>query len=275
MSPSLHYRIANFLNTHPETLTDFFTKRDSLEVFANIYGMLKPKVREKAVRLASRLIVKVARRIADTGYRSGTLRPMPGFQDGCDLAIGPTLERILEAPRRKMEKNLVTYGRVMEKHAFVLMFDHSYSMKGMKVVLSAITAAAIAHHFKQDFAVVAFSNNVTVLKGIEDNSGPDRLLERLFAVELYGDTNTQLALQCGLEQMARYETKKGLLLTDGAWNRGGNPLGVAPKFDQLSVIGFPPARSEDIEQLAIRGHGHFAFVEKETEISAAILKCLQ
>lgn len=254
---------------------EFFTKRDSLEVFANIYGMLKPDIRAKAIRLASLLIVKVARRIADTGYRSGTLRPMPGFHDGCDLAIGPTMERILEAPQRGIEKNVVTYGRVMEKHAFVLMFDHSYSMKGMKVVLSAITAASIAHHFKQDFAVVAFSNDVTLLKDIEDNSGSERLLERLFDVELYGDTDTRLALEFGLKQMARYETKKGLLLTDGAWNRGEDPLGVAPKFDQLSVIGFPPARREDIARLAKRGHGQFAFVENETEISAAIIKCLR
>ena len=274
MSPSYHYRVAFYLNQNPDELEDFFKKRDSLEIFANIYGMLKDDVRARAVKLASRLIVKVARRIADTGYRSGALKPIPGYADGADLAMGPTMERILSSPERSVVDNLVTYGRTREKHAFVMMFDHSYSMKGMKIVLSAITAAAVARHFRTDYAVVAFSNDVTVLKGIDDDTGPDRLLERLFALELYGDTDTRLALESGLKQMRRYENKRGLLLTDGAWNRGGDPLGIAPVFDRLSVIGFPPARRQDIERLALRGKGQFSFVENEDEISAAILKCL-
>jgi hypothetical protein len=63
-------------------------------------------------------------------------------------------------------------------------------------------------------------------------------------------------------------------LTDGAWNRGGNPLEAAVRFDKLSVIGFPPAKHEIIQQLAIKGKGNFSFVEDETEIACSILECL-
>jgi hypothetical protein len=66
----------------------------------------------------------------------------------------------------------------------------------------------------------------------------------------------------------------GLILTDGAWNRGGDPLAVSARFDKLSVIGFPPAKREKIRQLVIRGNGNFSFVEDETEIACAILECL-
>ena len=53
-----------------------------------------------------------------------------------------------------------------------MLLDHSYSMKGIKIILAAITAAAIAYHFKQDYAILAFSNRVSVLKGIDDALGP-------------------------------------------------------------------------------------------------------
>ena len=47
---------------------------------------------------------------------------------------------------------------------------------------------------------------------------------------------------------------------------------IAPLVSE--VIGFPPAKREKIRQLAIKGDGNFSFVEDETEIACAILKCL-
>ena len=35
------------------------------------------------------------------------------------------------------------------------------------------------------------------------------------------------------------ECEAGLLLTDGDWNKGGDPFRAAVQFDKLSVIGFP------------------------------------
>ncbi|MBU7005810.1 hypothetical protein [Phosphitispora fastidiosa] len=68
--------------------------------------------------------------------------------------------------------------------------------------------------------------------------------------------------------------KRGLILTDGAWNQGRDPLKVAAYYDKLSVIGFPPAKQGKIRQLAVKGTGDFSFVEDETKVFAAILKCL-
>lgn len=274
MSGVRNYRMAAYLNKHPEELVDFFSKRDALEVFANIYGMLKQDVRGLAIKIASRVIVKVARRIADTGYRCGPLKPLKGYIEGGELALDASIDKIIGAPEDGLAANLVTYGRERQKRAFVMVFDRSYSMKGIKILLAGITAAAIAHHFKRDYAVVAYSKDITVLKRIDESVGPDRLVERLFGLELYGDTNTCLGLQTGLKLMDGYKVRKGLLLTDGAWNRGGSPLPAAARFDLLSVIGFPPARPSKIRRLAVSGGGRFAFVENENQIAAAIIKCL-
>ena len=46
------------------------------------------------------------------------------------------------------------------------------------------------------------------------------------------------------------------------------------RFDRLDVIGFPPARMETIQYLAARGNGACAYAEDQTDIAAAIIKCL-
>ena len=227
-----------------------------------------------AVKLAGRLIIKIARQIADTGYRSGRLTLVRGFKDGTEIELDKSLENYAEEPERGVLDNLVSYTRKKERKAFVIMLDHSYSMKGIKVILAAITAASIAQHFKRDYAILAFSNRVTILKGLDDNIGPETVLERLFALELQGDTDVRLALAESLKQVGNYEQKKGLILTDGAWNQGGDPLEIAARFDKLSVIGFPPAKPDKIRLLAVKGKGEFCFVENETGIAEAILRCL-
>ncbi len=236
--------------------------------------MLKQNVRTLAVKIASRLIIKIAKQIADTGCRSGKLKLVQGFSDCAEIELDCSLEKYMEQPELGILDNLVSYIRQKEKTAFVMMFDHSYSMKGMKIILAAITAAAIAQHFKRDYSVLAFSNQVAVLKAIDEPTGPEEVLERLFALELSGDTDIRLALETGLNHLGEYEDKTGLILTDGAWNRGGDPLEAAVRFAKLSVIGFPPAKREKIRKLAIKGKGNFSFVKDETEIACAILECL-
>lgn len=236
--------------------------------------MLKNDVRSSAIRIASRLIIKIAKQIADTGCRSGKMKLVDGFSDGAEIEFDRSLEKYTEQPELGILDNLVSYVRHQEKMAFVMMFDHSYSMKGMKIILAAITAAAIAQHFKKDYGILAFNNQVTVLKDIDSSTGPETVLQRLFSLELTGDTDVSLVLKTGLEHLSGYRDKRGLILTDGAWNRGEDPLSTASRFDKLNVIGFPPAKNEKIRQLAIQGEGNFSFVKDETEIACAILDCL-
>lgn len=271
---SYYYRVASYMNAHSDEFHAFFEKADSLEVFANIFGMLKPQVRALAVKIASRLIIKIARQIADTGYRSGRLILVPGYADGAEIELDRSLENYTEQPEKGILDSIVSYTRQRERRAFVIMLDHSYSMKGLKVILAAITAAAIAYHFKRDYAILAFNNRVSILKGIEDKTGPEEILEKLFALELQGDTDVRLALEAGLKQVSKFDRKTGLILTDGAWNQGGDPLAAASRYDKLSVIGFPPAKYEKTRQLSVKGKGQFCFVENEAGIAEAILKCL-
>jgi uncharacterized protein with von Willebrand factor type A (vWA) domain len=187
--------------------------------------------------------------------------------------LDKSIEKYAQAPENGILDNLMSYIRHVEKKAVVLMLDYSYSMQS-NIILAAITAATIAQHFKNDYAVLAFNSGVCMLKEIEASAGPEKVLARLFSLQSCGDTNIRSVLEAGLSHVSRFERKTGLLLTDGDWNKGGDPYHAAVQFDNLSVIGFPFANYEKIRQLSIKGNGNFSIVKDETEIAGAILRCL-
>lgn len=271
--PHDYWRLAHYFNRHPEELESFFQQPGSLKAFSRMAPRLSDEAARLAVKMASRLIMKIARRIADTGYRSGKLKLVKGAPDDAEIELDKSLENHADAPERGILDNLVSSVRKREKSAFVMILDYSYSMQS-NIVLAAITAAAIAQHFKKDYAVLAFSTDVTVLRETNETSGPEKVLERLFALLPSGETDIRKALEAGLRYVSRFERKSALILTDGDWNKGGDPFRAVVRFDKLSVIGFPPADYWKIRELALQGNGSFSFVKDESEIARAIIHCL-
>ncbi len=268
------YLTAKYLNEHPEDLEQFFDEAVSLKTIANVFDMLKGDVRARAVKIASRMVIKMAKQIADTGYRSGKLKMVKGSPEEGEFELDRSLEAYIEQPELGIVNNMVSYKREKEGIAFVVIIDHSYSMRGLKIFLAAITAATIAFHFKRDYAVMAFSSEVSVIKALRENVSPEVVLKKLFDLPLRGDTDVRKALKEGLTQVSKSEHKKGLVLTDGAWNSGGSPQEMAGAFEKLNVLCFPPANPDKVRLLAQWGRGEFAFVENEQQIAAGIIKCL-
>ena len=109
--------------------------------------------------------------------------------------------------------------------------------------------------------VVDAAASPSVHSGIDQQTSSRQLVEH----NLWGTVN--ILEYCNAR-------KTGLILTDGAWNRGGDPLEVAAGFDKLNVIGFPPAKNENIRQLACIGKGNFSLVKDINGITKAIHNCL-
>jgi MoxR-like ATPase len=271
--PRHYWQMAHHYNNYPEELEVFFEQPGCLQAFARMIDRLQDDVAVQAIKIASRLIIAIAKQIADAGYRASKLKLIPGFRDGAEIELDYSLEKHTEAPERGILDNLVSYIRHIEKKAVVMMLDYSYSMQS-NIILAAITAAAIAQHFKKDYAVLAFNSGVCILKEVDEPAGPEKVLERLFALQSCGDTNIRSVLEAGLKHVSKFERKAGLLLTDGDWNKGGDPFQAAAQFDKLSVISFPFADYEKIRQLALKGNGNFSIVKDETEIAGAIMRCL-
>ena len=142
-------------------------------------------------------------------------------------------------------------------------------------MLAALTVAAIAVYFKENYGVVAFSTEVETVKSVTERTHYEVLLDRVFDLPIEGLTNISGALSSGLAQLADFTKTFGLLLTDGGWTSGENPLVVASKFGKLNVIAFPPANPDKVRLIADAGHGTLEFVDDEDDITGAIVRSLQ
>jgi hypothetical protein len=115
--------------------------------------------------------------------------------------------------------------------------------------------------------------------------------EEVLSLDARGYTNIREALEVALGEVRSYDHKIGILLTDGDWTYGGDPLQMARLFDRLHVIGLedPNAyrnfyasdgRFHDtrygsrIEMLAKEGRGMFAYVRTIDEVPIALTRCL-
>ncbi|MHB9149753.1 MAG: vWA domain-containing protein [Thermoleophilia bacterium] len=268
------FEMAEAINLDPHLQQDFLNDEEFIKYFAKLNHLLRSQLRDKAFELAKALILKIAAQLVGTGVRKGTLHLRRGaFTDEIDLDA--TLENLVTNPLDDLEDNLATWDRRREEIGFVMMFDHSYSMRGPKIVLAALCAAAIAVYFKTNYGVIAFSTEVETVKDVRDSVHYEVLLDRIFDLPIEGLTNTSGALAAGLRQLNAYDKMFGLLLTDGGWTTGEDPLTAAAKFDRLNVIAFPPANPEKVRLIAEAGHGTFQFVDDEEAITGAIIRALQ
>lgn len=303
-------KVVEYLHSDPATARRILQSNDVLELWGYVRDILDPELKEIAKRYATRLIIKLASQIANVGVKSGRLYRSRS-EEACDeIEIDATLERMMDNPGSRIEDNLMFLGRRPEQKACVLMLDHSYSMKGTKIAMAALTAATIALHFKRDYGVVVFATNARILKGINQYKSPALIAEEILSLEANGYTNIHAALQLGIRQIKDYGKKIGVLLTDGDWTCGDDPLQVARRFDRLHVIGLEePLRVEDtdddltfryfdsrcdvirpggwgveetlrryqgsrVEMLAREGRGYFSYVQNLKEVPLAITRCL-
>jgi gas vesicle protein GvpN len=304
-------KVVEYLHSNRAAAEHILQSSDVLELYGYIRDILDPELNTIAKRYASRLIVKLASQIANIGVKTGNLYRSKNDEAWDEIEVDATLERMIDSPTSRIEENLMFLARRPEQKACVVMLDHSYSMRGPKIAMAALTAATIALHFKRDYGIVVFSTNARILKGIHHSRSPTVIAEQILSLEPTGYTNIHEALQLGIGQIRGYEKKIGILLTDGDWTCGENPLPMARLFDRLHVIGLeePLQVEEDphfeltfryfdsradvirpvgwgveeslrryqgsrIETLAKEGRGHFSYVQSIKEVPLAITRCL-
>lgn len=283
--------VSRFLNQNPDIAAKILTSPDVLEMYSYIKDKVSEELKETAKRYASRLIIKIATKIANLGLKSGNLQPVADWLASDEIEIDHTLERMVERPTESIEDNLVVLARKPERKGCVVILDHSSSMKGIKVAIAALTASTIALHFKENYGVVAFSTRAALLKRINQNVAPTQVAEQVLSLDARGYTNIREGLQMGISEVRAYDKKIGILLTDGDWTYGGDPLQIARLFDRLHVIGledpnvyddfygcdgrfFHPRYGSRIELLAKEGRGMFSYVQNIEEVPLAITRCL-
>lgn len=255
---------------------------EGVSLLVDLTRATDPRLRERARRLASALVVPAAR-VPGFSVAGGSARLGPVREAGVDLDLDATLDRLGEHPELRAE-DLRWRGWRRPGRAVVLLIDASGSVTGPPLTTAVVTAAALAARCgpQDELAVVAFWSRSIVLRHMRDPSPPSRAVDRVLL--LRGGDTTDLAggLRVALSQMcaATAGRRDVIVLTDGMANEGGDPLSVASTAAGVGaavhVLALAPDEEalEACRALAGAGGGRLAVLRTPTDAPFAVAQML-
>ncbi|MHA1686871.1 MAG: vWA domain-containing protein [Candidatus Heimdallarchaeaceae archaeon] len=252
------------------------------ELFFMLRTALNEKMRPVFRRLARQVILTTAFGVAGQGIR-GEVFEFTDYEPGLDeFDIDETLERFLENRSRILKnEDIVSLERKERMKTAVLMFDTSGSLYGERFTTAALAVAVMAYNLAKDnYSVIIFNTKAKIIKHIQEKVRTDELINRILESESAGYTNISEALKFGgveLEKIKR-KNKFGILVTDGAFNRGGDPRPYLKYFPKLHVIGLPAKQQwgkRVCQDLARLGRGKFVEVSSYKQIPRVLMRLLR
>lgn len=266
-------RAALMVVNSPELLDAIATEGlRGLDVVARILHHIPPSLREIARRYARDLVLRAAR--SSSGRRGLTRKPLKA--DFLDIDVEASVEKVLEACRLTPDE-IMAFTRGRRGRAYALIIDRSSSMAGFKLVLGALVGATLAYASDRvdDYCVLAFNTSVDVIKPFKIRRRAEDVVDEILTLEAEGYTDIHRALLSAYSLMreAGYEPR-AVLVTDGEWTAGSNPLDAAPLFSRLDVICVPSKWRGFARALAELGHGAFAFIRSMSEVPDKLMEVL-
>jgi hypothetical protein len=257
------------------------------EVYFFIRRPISEKYKSIFRRLARQSILKLSLKITSKGIRGQFKKTVPYYKIGApEFSIDETIQH---NPLKIFEKNLNykdIYGieRKRQKRKIVLILDTSGSMYGRLLLNAALTTSVLAYNMeKEDYAIVLFNSTVMVMKKINQKRPIDTIIDDILDSEASGFTNISIGLEKGLRELNKMKDNRknrfGILITDGNYNRGEDPIILAKTFPKLHVIGMPAENDADqgietCREIANAGKGKFYAVKDYKEIPRALIEIL-
>jgi len=254
-------------------ITDEEGRRRSLsELFED--ASADPAVSRSAQQIAGRLSIR--RRPRDHDARRGAGRPAsrPYTGDADDIDIDRTVEK-LTGVLVPTDDDIVVRTPVRSRRAVALIVDVSGSMKGEKAKVVAAAVGALAGELSgEDLAILAFWKDCALLKGIDDQVAPRRVLDDLLRLPARGLTNLHGALSLAAEELSRSSARQrvAVVLSDCVHNAGPDPRQVAPRIPRLHVL-LEAVGEHDAwmgRELARLGGGRMAPVTQYRDVAPAL-----
>ncbi|MFX0008341.1 MAG: VWA domain-containing protein [Promethearchaeota archaeon] len=257
------------------------------EVYFFIRRPISEKYKSIFRRLARQSILKLSLKITSKGIRGQFKKTVPYYKISTpEFSIDETIQH---NPLKIFEKNINykdIYGieRKRQKRKIVLILDTSGSMYGRLLLNAALTTSVLAYNMeKEDYAIILFNSNVMVMKKINQKKPIATIIDDILDSEASGFTNISLGLEKGLKELNKMKDNRknrfGILITDGNYNRGEDPITLAKTFPKLHVIGMPAENDADqgietCREIANAGSGKFYAVNDYKEIPRALIELL-
>ena len=257
-----HFQIREGADAGWEIAQQYHWEKDSIP---------SPHLRRRARQIAARAILRRAALTIGPSRRSTrpALEPyrVPGRGE---LEVEETLENIVGLPCPAAD-DLVMEVRQEKRATGVLMLDTSMSMTGRKLALAGVAAAVLALRLApKDYAIVLFSSRARTLKRMNSFMPLDKALELMLEVRATGYTNIEAGLKEGYKELLHSQSKApfGVLVTDGVYTEGNDPLPWAVKYPRLYVLVTEDYKMDEglCREMARRGHGEAYLVKGYDEL---------
>jgi Mg-chelatase subunit ChlD len=227
---------------------------DALALLADLTGATDPKLRALAQRLASRVVVDLARRGSPRRRGVGKLALRPLDESGADLDLDSSIDALAVADATSSAPDpdeVRVRGWSRPGTALCLVVDRSGSMGGERLATAAVAAAAVAWRAPEDYSVLAFGRDVVVAKAQDAFRAPEQVVTDLLTLRGFGTTDLALALRTAGEQLARSRAARRLtvLLSDCRATVPGDAAGAARTLEELVIVA-PADDRGDAEELA-------------------------
>jgi len=144
-------------------------------------------------------------------------------------------------------------------------------MTGKNIALAGVAAAVLAGKLEPaDYALVLFESSATVAKPMNRRMHVRQVVTKILEVPALGYTNIEDALRRGLAELehGRQRERFGILITDGKYTVGGDPLPLAAKYPRLFVLATEDYKMDrDLcRELAAYGHGRSFPIDDYAEL---------
>ncbi len=271
----------------------FFSEKakESGEFMPEIYFFIRRPVSEKYKkifrRLARQSIIKLSLKITSKGIKGQYKKTVPYYQIGMpEFNMDETIQH---NPLKIYKKSLSyrdIYGieRKRQKRKVVLILDTSGSMYGSLLLNAALTTSVLAYNMeKEDFAIILFNSTAMILKKVNQKKQVIDIIDDILDSEAVGFTNIYIGLEKGLKELNKVKENRrnrfGILISDGNYNRGDDPIILAKEYPKLHVIGMPAENDADrgidtCREIAQAGRGKFYAVNNYKEIPRALIELL-
>ena len=294
--------IMGLLETNVYAATDALDTEDGIKFFMEkskesglmmpeIYFFIRRPISEKYKgifrRLARQSIIKLSLKITSKGIRGSYQKTVPYYIIGMpEFNIDETIQQNpLKIHKRSLShKDIYGIKRQRKKRNVVMILDSSGSMYGRLLLNAALRTSVLAYNMeKENYAIVLFNSNAMLMKKINDVKPITTTIDDILDSEAVGFTNIQKGLEKGLKELEKVKESKrekiGILISDGNYNRGDDPIEIAKKYPTLHVIGMPADNDAErgidtCRDIAKAGHGKFLSVTDYKEIPRALMELL-
>lgn len=149
--------------------------------------------------------------------------------------------------------------RIPIEKPVLLIIDLSRSMEGEKFAFTSIALASVLLQLGSRLTgVVVFENDAETIHSLGKEEAIEEVLDRFFKRTQKGYTNMESGLKRALKEVDQYgKPCASLLLSDGRFTAGFNPVPLAARFTRLDMVrgGWEKAGEETAREIVARGHG--------------------